>query len=417
MSKGESKQKINWVKWGTIAVIISCILIVVTWLVKPEPIKKCLSDYWLYIIIVLIFISSIFATGCLIAKNRCNSKLQEYKFQNMNKENEFKELKIKLEEALDEINVLKTKPKPHFNRWNEITGIRYGHIDYPPLLYHDDQGSPLGIGITILRMIFQKNGFISDNLLMHWDEIENLLYEKDKDNPDKYRIDIIATPIFETHERSQKIGFTSPIFYSEIGLYYSKNSKVLKTLRPPLDFDNAIATIRGHQNIKCHVIEGELSERMVNKYFKGLSTTPNCFRHKKDNMKIPQLLSSVCRGESDFAFVETFQVDLLTNHKNVLINLLNQKELLYPVTFALRKEDYVFRRFINLKLLELDFYNNDGVLGVVKQELEKDKIFFTNLQSDDEKMEKVRKYFIREYDADKSTMANIIQLESTHKNE
>lgn len=414
--KEEGKNNL-WIKVTAIAGIVAAIAVVVTLF----ALKECRESIWNFCTspvmssglgLIVALMSAV--VSYLILKKKHMSALQ---LSVDSLEKNLTEIKSRLELKNAELAELKKKAVPHFKRFENITEIRYGHIDYPPLLYHDEQGNPHGIGIEILKKIFHKNGFVNDQLLMYWDDIDNLLNEESEENLGRYRIDIIATPIFETNERAQKVGFTSPIFFSEIGLYYSKESEVLNDLQPPMTFEKAIKKISYFRGIKFCVVDGELSERMVRKYFPDHYNNKECTKYKKDKMKIPELLGMVYEGKSDLAFVETFQADLLTKYKDKLINLLGPKQLLYPVAFALRKEDYILRRYINLKLLELDFCTDNGVLDLVKQELEKtNPTFFSAVQTEEKRISLVKKYFIREYDTESNSNENILRLENPSKN-
>jgi hypothetical protein len=373
-----------------------------------------IKNWMLYLLIFFLCILD-FGAGYLVSKKRSKQKVKVNDKQMKIMQEELEQITRESNQKDIEIKKLKAKPIPYFDRWGSIKVIKYGHIDYSPMLYHDNQGNPVGIGITILKKIFNTD-FVHASQKMHWDQIEEHLYEKDPEDPNKYLIDIIATPIFETNERSQNVGFTSPIFYSEIGIYCSKGCKFLGHQKP-MDFDNAIATLKGFQDkLKFCAIEGELSERMMNKYFGELGKKGNYKPYKAINVGLPELLGKVYSGEKDVAFMETFQADLMTRYNDKLINLLNPNELLYPVGFALRKEDYVLRRFINLKLLELDFFPEDGknIMELIKNELENIHNFFIDAKTDEEKMLKVRKYFIREYDGGGTKGANILHLGSSN---
>jgi hypothetical protein len=396
--------------------IFGIIVPIVVALSEPKQIEVFLQTWTVKLFIICVCIIT-FCIGYLVARGRSKQKVKVNDEQMKNIQEELEQITRERDQKADEINKLKAKPIPYFDRWGSIKGIKYGHIDYSPMLYHDNQGKPVGIGITILNKIFNTD-FVHASQRMHWDQIEEHLYEKDPVEPNKYLIDIIATPIFETNERSQNVGFTSPIFYSEIGIYCSKGCKFLGHQKP-MDFDNAIATLKGFQDkLKFCAIEGELSDRMMNKYFGELVKDKKYKPYKAINVGLPELLGLVYKGEKDVAFMETFQADLMTRYSDRLINLLNPNELLYPVGFALRKEDYVLRRFINLKLLELDSFPEDGnnIMELIKNELENIHNFFIDCKTDEEKMQRVRKYFIREYDGGGTPGANILHLGSSNLN-
>ena len=292
-----------------------------------------------------------------------------------------------------EIEILKNKTNPFIKRWEEIleNGIRFGSIKYPPMLDIDSDGDPIGIGIEILRKIF--NGKIKkeyDNVT--WQNLVDKLYEKNGD--DKFKMDIIATPIFEINERSKLLSSSLPLFYTEIGLYYNSKCMSFKgvTKKSFCDAIQYINNIQYELNVQC--IESELSCRMVKKHFKG----KNVKTVSKSDLTMENLIATVIDDErnSDFVFAETYQAEKLIRNKiskgetefNNLKNLFTERQLLYPVVFAMRREDYILKNYINLKLIELDG-PGCGVSKLIRDSLNS---IGENITDED-----LKKYFIREY--------------------
>ncbi|APF20872.1 hypothetical protein Calab_1026 [Caldithrix abyssi DSM 13497] len=301
-------------------------------------------------------------------------------------------LEEELTEAKEEILILKSKTTPFIKRWEEIleNGIRFGSLHYPPMLDFDNDGDPIGIGIDILKIIF--NGKINKEYYrVSWQNLVKVLYEKDNNN--KFIMDIIATPIFETNERSKLLSFSLPLFYSEIGLYYNCENKYFKNLEPKT-FEQAIDFINNINNLNVICIEGELSHRMIKKHFEG-----NISRiASKNELSIQDLLATVIDDSinSDIVFAETYQAEKLIQSKVAkgenrfakLKNLFKERQLLYPVVFAMRREDYVLKNYINLKLIELDGPGS-GIIKLIKASLSS---LGENIHDED-----LKKYFIREY--------------------
>lgn len=68
--------------------------------------------------------------------------------------------------------------------------------------------------------------------------------------------------------------------------------------------------------------------------------------------------------------IEPFQVEMCTSDDiQKLHNILKPKQILYPVSFAMRKGEHDLRRYMNLKLLELDRDPKNGILDLIKKEL------------------------------------------------
>ncbi len=301
-------------------------------------------------------------------------------------------LENKLINAEEEILILKSKTSPFIKRWEEILekGIRFGSLYYPPMLDFDSDGDPIGIGIDILKIIF--NGKINKEYnKVSWQNLIKVLYEKD--NNGKFIMDIIATPIFETNERSKLLSFSLPLFYSEIGLYYNCTNEYFKNLETKA-FEQAIDFINNLNKLNVICIEGELSHRMIKKHFQGnISRIANI-----NELSIQDLLATIIDDtiNSDIVFSETYQAEKLIQHKlakgedrfEKLKNLFKERQLLYPVVFAMRREDYVLKNYINLKLIELDGPGS-GILDLIKESLVS---LGENIYDED-----LKKYFIREY--------------------
>src|SRR5215510_3017049 len=345
MNESQNGKQKHWDKWGAIASIASALFALMA--LFPLVPKSWVSSEFLSKIWPYFAIAGSVTLSYRLTRWRLMYRLRQDGGIDLTKaRKELEDKQRDLESCQNKIANLLSKPVPYYKRFELIPSIRYGHIEYPPLLYHTPQGEPLGIGITILNEIFKHNGGIEKHATrMSWEEIETLLYIKDQGNPEKYEIDIIATPIFETNDRSQKVGFTSPIFYSEIGLYYSKKNPRLMPLRQfmqsGMQLDAAITFIGGiKSDIKFHVIKGELSERMVTKYFSNrLIEETNYFVKDRDKVKVPELIGLIASGTCDIAFVETLQADLQIKSMgavaSAVANLLSPNELLYPVAYAL----------------------------------------------------------------------------------
>ncbi len=303
-----------------------------------------------------------------------------------------KSLEVRLSDAHKEILILKDKTKPFIKRWEEILdkGIRFGSLHYPPMLDFDDASDPIGVGIDILKIIF--NGKIhKEHFQVSWQNLSEILYKKDKNH--EFTMDIIATPIFETNDRSKQLSFSLPLFYSEIGLYYNCKHEQFGSLEPKT-FEMALEYINNIKNSKIICIEGELSHRMITKYFEG-----NILHiANKNELSIQDLLATIIdeTKDSDIVFAETYQADKLIHNKitkgekqfKKLKNLFKSKQLLYPVVFAMRREDYTLKNYINLKLIELDGPGL-GIINLIKKSLSS---LGENIRDKD-----LKKYFIREY--------------------
>jgi hypothetical protein len=140
--------------------------------------------------------------------------------------------------------------------------------------------------------------------------------------------------------------------------------------------------------LKVEYIEGELSEIMVKKYLGDKSY--KVLQHGESN--VVRLISSLTHSNkiSDVVFAERLIAELTPEVRNGrIINILKPSQLLYPVGFAMRREDYILRHYVNIKLMELDDRNTNGILDIIVQELQR-TLEFQNID-----IEFAKEYFVR----------------------
>jgi ABC-type amino acid transport substrate-binding protein len=272
-----------------------------------------------------------------------------------------------------------------FVRFEAINTIVYGHIEYYPLVYYvfgDDM--PRGIGIRLIEQIFGEGVISKHPKRGRWDDLVEKL--------SRGEYDIVATPLYETQSRSKLVSFCSPIFFSDIGIYVKKDGKWFKGReKNSLKFGEATEILRNLRDLKLTAIEGELSGKMILKHLQVEKSKVNWLG--RDEASVSGLIGSLESKEmpSDVVFAEVFQAELTNPVKSgSVINLLENKQLLYPVSFAIRKQEYVLRHFINLKLAEIDEEYPGGILGFILDELKKHPDF----QGFD--LDQIRRYFVRE---------------------
>ena len=388
----------NWDFWGFVLGIIGIVLSLLTVLIAPFIDKKWSTKAIHYIsghrlaftisIVVLAFIAwAIFGRavdhlkdyailgwiGATLILTVCALNLF------LAREN--------LETKLAAVESRPTEPvtAPRFKRFENIDKITYGHIAYSPLLWHDEGGQPQGVGITLLEMIFGPNRIEQSESKALWSDFVDDLASG--------QYDVVATPIFETQERSTRIAFCSPMFYSDVGMYVKKDHMLGAKGKNSSSFDEAVENVK-KMNLQVVAIEGEISGKMALKYL-GLSRADKDKWLNPDKSPVAALIKAI-NGEGrlrcEVAFAEVFQAEQTEAVKSKeVINILKPKALLYPVSFAVRKQDYVLKRYINLKLLELEETLQDGLLTVVYRELKRHKRYQQYT------MEDIKRYFVRDY--------------------
>jgi len=272
---------------------------------------------------------------------------------------------------------------PKFGRFEQIQKLRYGHIGYAPLLDYDDTRKPHGIGVRVLEECVRPwNIMLTPTLTATtWKKMLSSLEE------DKF--DIVATPIFETRDRLQRVSFSTPMFFSDVGIYVRRNYRIAgrSVNTGGMSFREAIAFLK-EASVNVSVIEGELSEKLANKHLNAGAI----YRIPPDEARVYQLLQALSSGEEcDVVFVERLIAEQYKEVEHELVNLLAPGELLYPVGFALRRKDYILRNFINLRLMEIDD-KKDRLLGLVLDEIRKVPRY---AHFD---MAKLKEYFVRSKD-------------------
>ena len=414
-----SEQNKNGFNLGDWKFVVSIVAILVTiigiWVgVDKNSFVVVSSNKWTYIILSPIFIGYYIYTLKRQIINQ-NEKIvnQNEKIVNQNKEivnqnkeivnqnkeivNQNKEI-VKLRKDLEETI---SKKEPRFKRWEDFLdkkhSIKFGSLEYHPMLKFE-AGEPVGIGIDILKAIFGNKLKPVDGKLT-WDSMEKKLYDEDVNE----RIDIIATPILETNTRALNMSFSSPLFYSEIGLFVNAKGDIFtKRDEKNLTFEKAVNRIKSSTSLKAKSIKGEISHKLVKKHFPNIEP----LKKNKSNYSIEQLMYSVINEEdntSDLVFMEVYQAEMFKKQKIIegkkeyenLINVLKPKKLLYPVVFALRKEDYILKNYINLKLLEIEGPSS-GISSLIKTSLNKIDNTFKSIP-DNKKDDIVNDYFIRKH--------------------
>lgn len=102
--------------------------------------------------------------------------------------------------------------EPQYRRFEELSHVRYGHVPYYPFLdYEKKSHKPYGIGLRVLDEMFGHDVLSANPDSSSWENMIDKLIGGD--------FDIIATPLFETQERSRKVAFSNPIFFADIGIY------------------------------------------------------------------------------------------------------------------------------------------------------------------------------------------------------
>lgn len=247
-----------------------------------------------------------------------------------------------------------------YDRWEGIKQIKYGHVEYRPFLcYYEDTKKPYGVGLRILEYMLGKGFLIDCGYASSWN---NLL-----DGLQRDKFDIVATPLFETRTRLRKVAFSTPIFFADIGVYMRKGSFNGGDALTHHELEGFLKS--NARGMKALFIPGEISHKMVGKYLKSIGKS---MALQGERPSVHSLFEGLIERESDIVFAERFVADSVKEVKDEeVVNVLAPKELLYPVGFAMRRQDHVLRNYINIKLMELDDEHPTRLMGFIADELDR----------------------------------------------
>jgi hypothetical protein len=298
-------------------------------------------------------------------------------------------------------------PIPAFDRFEKVfkdKELIYGFIQYRPFFWKDHI-TPKGIGYDLLSKIFygkvklRQYSYNKGKDGGNWDDIFSDLVNK--------KFHIIITPLFETRTRIHKfnIAYCSPLFYSNIGIYVRKKDFVTED---KMSFDNAKKTLQekiDKFNWKAEILKGELSEQLLQKHFKSAYSEEKILEKvipatDDDFIKVLQDVNSDNTNTGQFAFMEVFKANSILNKLKKageeldLVNILDDNQLLYPVSFVVRKEDTVLRNLINIRLLEMRNTLDENGISELEKAI-KDIATSSDVQIYDADFAKI---FIQKYD-------------------
>lgn len=255
-----------------------------------------------------------------------------------------------------------------FARFEDIAtkGVTVGYIDFEPTLYHGQGGAdPTGPGFDLLKNILGNKMQIAHRPT-NWDSLVEHL--------ESGICDIIATPLYEIRSREREVAFTSPVFYADIGVFVKKPFEFIdmeSQQKAPFEFDALLSLfekISRREELCSRFWEGELNGKLCRKYLSDI---------RLEKMDISQslttdnLLSHLSEPSEDFdlIFCERAIGEAHKDYNVKFQNLLRPGQLLFPVCFALRQSEDTLRKFINLKLLNLESEGDDKVQDLLKSSL------------------------------------------------
>jgi hypothetical protein len=272
----------------------------------------------------------------------------------------------KLKRKLDQFSEYICYTKQGKSRWEDLGIVRYGHLAYEPFLkYSPINRMPEGFGLELLRKLLMPpaSDLKKNRVERNWGNILDGLVD------DVY--DIVATPLFHTFERSRKVRFSSPLFFSNIGLYVKSETVKGHNWTKGMTVLEMKTALSGANDLSFIVVNGEISEKLTSKYAKQ-----NKIILSEDSVLrcsvFDDIANSVDPHPKYAFFCESFYARI---HPKVMdgtvVNLLGPHQILYPVCFAMRMGDYQLANLLNIRLLEYAHKHADtyGVFGELRKTL------------------------------------------------
>jgi len=316
-----------------------------------------------------------------------------------------------IEGLQEQINVLtKATEKIPNRRWETIKNIKYGHIGYDPFLrYEHGKIKPTGFGVDLL------------NKLLGAAELVTVKPEDDERSWDRMAerfapgvCDVLATPMFATFDRSSKVRFTAPLFFSNVGLYVNIDATPA-IFWQGMTVDNLKERLKDSQFgdpqfLKFISFRGEISEKLAKKYAQGQVDTRaghflpgTLLKDVADSVFPPRAL--FCESYVAEDQLEKLKVDWRdavpppTRAFPRVINVLPANSILYPVCFAVPYGDYQLANLLNIRLLQLT--RQESALDQMAEWLANDRRLMDG-EKPEEKfrtkfIEKVKTHFVAEW--------------------
>lgn len=272
------------------------------------------------------------------------------------------------------------RPYRKYNRgrWEKMGTIYYGHLEYEPFLYYQ-HGNPSGLGVTLLERLLKvpldgkKVNVEPFGSKRNWGDILDGLVEG------KY--DIVATPLFATFDRSKHVAFTTPLCFSNVGLYVNKK---ISDRFENMTIENMESAIQDAGKLVFLSVKGEISEKLAVKY-KGSITS------RGSGILLSSLFKEIAESTHPryALFCESFYADEQPEVKSeAVVNVLPSHGILYPVCFAVRLGDYQLVNLLNIRLLQ--FNQNGGALPLLAEEWRKSR-------GEDVDLESMKTHFVAEW--------------------
>lgn len=221
-----------------------------------------------------------------------------------------------------------------YQRVTESGVIRCGYVTYPPGCVKDpNTGELSGIFVDMLEEAADSLG-----LTVEW--VEEVGWGSMIEGLKADRYDMIGSPVWANSTRAKLADFSTPLFFSGIGVYVRTNDD---------RFTDNFAAINAAE-VRIATIDGEMSDIISRSDFPLAQRVS--LPQLSDNS---QMLLNVAEGRADLNFVEPYIAELfLKSNPGTLVNITPDRPIrVFANTMMFRKGQDEFKSMLDIALLEL----------------------------------------------------------------
>lgn len=226
------------------------------------------------------------------------------------------------------------KEKSTLENVTESKKIKVGYISYPPgFIVDPNTKEKSGIFNDVLLEIAKRN-----NLQIDYKEEVTwaTMIEALKTN----RVDLIANPVWATKERKENADFSSPVYFSPIGIYVRSDDSRFDLDRSKLN----------DPTVRIAAVDGEINNIIGKSDFPKAEVNPF-----PNNIDVAQLFLEIQTNKKDVTFAEPmFAYDYMQKNPGKLKNIGEKSPIRnYPNSFMYKKGENKFGDFLNAEIQKL----------------------------------------------------------------
>lgn len=230
--------------------------------------------------------------------------------------------------------------------------IRVGYVVYPPGLIKDPNTGELS------GIFYETLEAAGENLGIEIDWTEEVGWGSMIEGLQANRYDIIGSPVWANTSRAKIADFSTPLFYSGIGIYVrSDENRFGDNLA-----EGAGLAALNNPDIKISTIDGEMSSIIASSQFPEAETVS--LTQLSD---VSQLFLEVTQRKADVTFAEPFFAhEFLQNNPGTIKNIAQARPIrVFPNTMMFKRGEMEFKSMLNRALEEV--INS----GLVDEQLDK----------------------------------------------